>query len=84
VAQSPRLPLEGEQRRPPAAVFRTKNADAKHRLCARSAADGVTAPKGARCSGIAVHPTPPAGACHRAGHFGPDPLGGRPSPCREG
>src|SRR5580704_5616034 len=51
---------------------------------ARSAAGGVTAPKGARASGIAVHPTPPAGACHRAGHFGPDPLGGRPSPCRAG
>jgi hypothetical protein len=45
---------------------------------------GVTAPKDARCSGIAAHPTPPAGACHRAGHFGPDPLGGRPSPCRGG
>ena len=27
-------PLQGEQRRPPAAVFLTKNADAKHRLCA--------------------------------------------------
>src|ERR1700722_9522816 len=27
-----------------------------------------------------LQPTPPAGACH----FGPDPLGGRPSPCRGG
>jgi len=64
-------PLEGEQRRPPAAVFRTKNADAKHRLCARSAAGGVTALTGAQRSGIAAHPTPPA-------------CGGRPSPCRGG
>jgi hypothetical protein len=23
---------------------------------------------------------PPLGACHRAGHFGPDPLGRSPSP----
>jgi hypothetical protein len=46
--------------------------------------DGVTASKGSRAGGSAAHPTPPAGACHRAGHFGPDPLGGRPSPCRGG
>jgi hypothetical protein len=38
---------------------------------ARSAAGGVTASKGSRAGGIAVHPTPPA-------------CGGRPSPCRGG
>ena len=31
-----------------------------------------------------VHPHPTAGACHRAGHFGPDPLGGHPPPGRGG
>ena len=25
-------------------------------------------------------PLPPRGACHRAGHFGPDPLARSPSP----
>src|SRR5580693_5390410 len=30
--KSPHLPWRGSKRRPPAAVFRTKNADAKHRL----------------------------------------------------
>jgi hypothetical protein len=38
---------------------------------ARSAAGGVTALTGARASGGAEHPTPPA-------------CGGRPSPCRGG
>jgi hypothetical protein len=29
-------------------------------------------------------PLPPRGACHRAGHFGPDPLAWSPSPVSRG
>src|SRR5580692_1746039 len=67
----PPSPGGGSKRRPPAAVFRTKNADAKHRLWREARRDGVTASKGSRAGGSAAHPTP-------------RPFGPRPSPCRGG
>jgi hypothetical protein len=77
-------PLEGEQKAASGRRLSYEERRCEASAMARSAAGGVTALTGARASGGAEHPTPPAGACHRAGHFGPDPLGGRPSPSRAG
>src|ERR1700733_11431035 len=39
---------------------------------------------GPRVSAVGGAPLPPCGACHRAGHFGPDPLAWFPSPALRG